>query len=149
MTPPRRFNAMMTWAPFSSQPRVVMLGGDAPAAMVFSPELSAIVLYGGIAGGGTVMRDMWTLTTDPVTQDDIWVEIEQIGELPVARQDPRLAAHRPVDSLVLHAGTSASGTRLDDTWLFQYRSLVPDEICDNGSDDDGDRRIDGKDPDCL
>ncbi len=110
--------------------------------MVFSPELSAILLYGGVANGTTVLGDLWMLI------DDGWSKLEPKGEQPTVRQDPRLVAHRPLRSLVLHAGTTSSGRRLDDTWLFQYRSEVPDEICDNKVDDDGDRRVDRSDPDC-
>ena len=35
-----------------------------------------------------------------------------------------------------------------DTWLYQYRSAWPDEICDNSTDDDSDGLTDCADPDC-
>lgn len=111
------------------------------AAMIYSPELSAVVLYGGVASGA-LLSDMWMLV------GDAWVEVPVEGVLPPPRQDPDLAAHRPLRALLLHAGTAASGRRLDDTWLFQYRSEVPDEVCGNGQDDDQDRRVDALDPDC-
>jgi hypothetical protein len=137
-----------TWSLTGSGWEVIATTGPSPraaAAMTFSPELSAIVLYGGVTTTGMTQlrQDLWKLT------DAGWIELKIVGERPIARQDSCFAQDPPLHALVLHAGTDAAGQRLDDTWLFQYRSEVPDEICDNQLDDDGDHRIDGSDPDCI
>ena len=55
------------------------------------------------------------------------------------RTDPRRAAS---------SGLTEDGA-VYDTWEYYWSSDWPDEICDNGVDDDGDGAVDCADPDCA
>lgn len=86
------------------------------ARMTFNPARHCIVLYGGTST--EFLDDMWEL----VEQDGVatWQEVVYANGPPI-RSDPGFAPFG--DQLVLHGGTSSSGDKLNDTWLFQYRAL--------------------------
>jgi hypothetical protein len=112
--------------------------------LAWNPERGRLVAYGGTetSGSSQAYVDMWEL------DEHDWSNVVVEGQLPPARLEPALVALPRLRQLVLHAGTSLSGRRLDDTWLFQFRSATPVEDCANQADDDGDLVIDGDDPDC-
>jgi cysteine-rich repeat protein len=118
----------------------------AGAAMVWSPDRGRLLVYGGVADTGSsteIQTDLWEL------DDSTWRQIALAGSGPSPRVGPGLTYHPPLREIVLHGGRSASSRQLGDTWLLQFRSATPEEICDNGVDDDGDRQIDDADPDCA
>ena len=47
--------------------------------------------------------------------------------------------------MVMFGGLPLAG----DTWEYAFRSLIEDERCHGGHDEDGDGLIDCLDPDCL
>jgi hypothetical protein len=103
--------------------------------LIFDPERGRPVIY---AATGY----LWEL------QDDGWHEVTLIGDSPIGRFEPGFVAHHGARSLLLFGGDAGGGV-LGDTYTFQYKSTTPDEDCTNGIDDDGDRQVDGADPDCM
>jgi cysteine-rich repeat protein len=110
------------------------------ASMVYNPRRDRLLLWGGLQGAA-FLKDAWELDGDQ------WRQVVISGESPPDRTAGQAAFHERDGSMVMHGGSSHLGYR-EDTWLFQYRSNTPDEICDNAIDDDGDRQVDGIDPDC-
>jgi cysteine-rich repeat protein len=110
----------------------------AEGALVFRPERGRVLLYGGRG-----YNDAWEL------DGDTWRELALIGEHPSPRVFASATYHERVRSIVLYGGGTLGGGLLEDTWLLQYGSLTPDEVCGNGDDDDGDAHGDDIDPDCV
>jgi cysteine-rich repeat protein len=108
------------------------------ASLVFRRDRGKLLLYGGRG-----FTDAWEL------DGDTWRELELHGERPPQRVFAGAAYHERVRSIVLYGGGTLGGGTLEDTWLLQYESLTPDEICTNQIDDDGDQHTDADDPDCT
>ncbi|MDY0001336.1 MAG: DUF4215 domain-containing protein [Polyangia bacterium] len=106
------------------------------------PAKGSVVLFGGANHGGSLF-DTWELgATD-------WTQYQTLS--PQGRELAGMAFHPGMGALVLFGGLQdqTSVTRpLNDTWLFRYQSSLPDEICANNLDDDGDGKIDCEDDDC-
>jgi hypothetical protein len=49
---------------------------------------------------------------------------------------------------MIFGGLGTAGFGLNETWTYWYQSSWPDEICNNGTDDDDDTLADCADPDC-
>jgi cysteine-rich repeat protein len=109
-------------------------------ALAFNPDRRRMTWYGGAAT--PTSSDLWEL------EDDGWRQVSTVGSIPPPRFYHSIASHRPSRSIVLFGG-GAFGTTIGDTWLFSFRSNEPDERCDDGQDNDGDRLVDTDDPDCM
>lgn len=112
------------------------------AAMAFDPARRRLVVFGGRDPDRTLFGDALELG------DGGWVAIEAEGQAPSPRLTAGLAYVPSVHALVVYGGREAL-LGFDDTWLLAYRSATPDEVCDDDVDNDGDRRSDGDDPDCV
>jgi hypothetical protein len=129
-----------TWELTTAGWRMVAATSSPPprsnASMVFDPWRGRIVLYGGTAGGQAV-NDIWEL------DGERWIFVPLFGAQPPARQHRSFGPLPAQRALVMYGGRGRA-----DTWLLRYTSDTPDELCDDGLDNDGDRRIDADDPDC-
>jgi cysteine-rich repeat protein len=115
-------------------------GARAQVTLAYQPGRQRLLLFGGNYGAD-LYTDAWELYADD------WHPVPTAGEPPPPRNGSRGAFHVGEALLVIFGGTSNVGF-LNDTWLFQYRSSTPNEMCANGSDDDGDKQVDARDPDC-
>jgi cysteine-rich repeat protein len=138
-------DAATTWAYAGSAWSALALPDGPPprrgAGLTFDRYRGRIVLYGGHTDD-TILTDVWELA------DTGWVRQDVIGSPPPPRLHFAFHSQRLARGLVLFGGTTGT-TLFGDTWILQRRSSTPDERCDNGSDDDGDRHADGDDPDCA
>jgi hypothetical protein len=114
------------------------------AALVYDPLRKRLVMFGG--GTSTSLSDE-TWEIEVTDTEASWTLVDTAGVRPVARLGHAMCSLAGARSIVVFGGQGAA-TGLGDTWFLQRRSSTPDEICDNGSDDDGDHRIDLDDPDC-
>jgi hypothetical protein len=124
------------------------LAGDIPArsfaSMVFDTWRERVILYGGHkASIGGVTNELWEL--DGTT----WRPLTVSGLQPSPREKPAVAFVPKLRSLLVFGGFAADNVSRADTWLLRYESTTPDEVCDNGQDDDGDLQVDDADPDCT
>jgi hypothetical protein len=111
----------------------------AGAVLAFDRARARTVLYGGYADPS--IPDIWELV------DDAWQPVVTNGPRPPPRSSPGWVYDRRRHGFVLLGGESPTGI-YGDLWKLQWSSRTLDEICDNGVDDDDDRRIDAADPDC-
>lgn len=130
------------------------------AAMTYDPRRGHVVLFGG-QFGETVAMDLWELVgADGVAPCETrapacpaaavaWCPLPIVGTAPGARLRPGMTyqVHGRAPGLLVFGGFVPAGT-LDDTWFLRYTSPTPDEVCDNGVDDDQDLKLDAADPDC-
>ena len=106
-------------------------------AFVFEPLRQRTTLFGGVTLSG-YYNDMWEW-------DGLdWTQI--YANPPSARGFCSAAYDGANQRIAIFGGMS--GPALNELWFFQYASQWPDEICDNGLDDDTDTVTDCADPDC-
>jgi hypothetical protein len=111
------------------------------ASMTFDPRRKRLLVFGG-RSAATLFGGPYELT------EKGWQLIKVAnGEQPSLRQQASVAYVESVHSLVIFSG-GGFGPDLSDTWSLAYRSATPDEVCTDGQDNDGDRKIDKADPDC-
>jgi hypothetical protein len=84
-----------------------------------------------------LLRDMWDYG------EGTWKEIVPVIA-PSARHSHTMAYDTWRRVIVLFGGIPLSG----ETWEYSMRSIYPDELCNNGADDDSDALEDCDDPDC-
>jgi hypothetical protein len=173
--PPNRYGAAMTYDP--SWLRVVLFSGEAavvgfddtweydgtnwvalapvPApsgrhfhGLVYEAVRGRLVLFGGMIGEWPnfgFMADTWEYDGSA----NSWKVVTSVPS-PSNRQTGGLVYDISRERVVLFGGHYYDGTDnlYDDTWESYLDSAWPDEICDNGLDDDSDSVIDCADPDC-
>lgn len=115
------------------------------ATLVYDRGRKHVMLFGGRSPLGAALNDLWELDGD--IGHLVWTRVAAAGQPPPARYASGMTQLFPYRALVLFGGTTGAGL-LGDTWLFQFRSTTPDELCGNGVDDDGDGLVDAADPDC-
>jgi hypothetical protein len=77
--------------------------------MVFDPELSAVVVFGGQAPGGTLLADTWKY-------DGSWMQLSISG--PSARQLARADTDEHCGRIYVHGGITSSGNS-DELWILE------------------------------
>lgn len=112
------------------------------SAMVFDPWRRRMIVFGGFDAAATLSSALFELT------EDGWHALAPVGEAPSARYGAGLGVDRVNHELVLFGGTEL-GANPGDTWFLHYRSATPEEVCDDGDDNDGDAHTDADDPDCA
>ncbi len=117
--------------------------GRTNAGFTYDSQRQRLVLAGGIYTSGVIADDVWEL--DVTTQT--WQRLYVPPGGPLPRASFGFAQLRPARSLVLFGGATSGAIR-GDLWFFQYRSSTPEELCSDGTDEDGDLQVDGVDPDC-
>jgi cysteine-rich repeat protein len=110
-------------------------------ALAYDRARGRVILFGGNDGAND-LADLWELVGDN------WQRVQVAGLAPPGRGHAGLAQEFPYATFVMFGGATGTFGALGDTWLFQYRSTTPDEVCGNSIDDDGDGLVDGADPDC-
>ena len=120
-------------------------GGRHSATMSYDVQRKRFVLIGGEDASNTPLADVWELDTATAT----WTQVLVPGTGPLPRHDHVAVDHENARAQVLFGGQSGTIQSQGDTWILQYRSTTPDEICGNGIDDDGDGQVDSADPDCT
>lgn len=120
-------------------------GARASPMIAYDRARGHVVLFGG-GVSGAFDSGLWELGKDAAGNDD-WMPVTISGDPPPVRIGGGLAYVDPLHTLVLFGGTGGPSF-VSDTWLFRYRSSTPDEVCNNGIDDDGDKQVDSADPDC-
>ena len=119
------------------------------ASLAYDPLRKHLVLTGGL-GGAVPLTDSWELRIDPQATSPStmvsWVPISVSGVTPPGRSRAGLAWFPPLRGLMLFGGATALGPA-QDTWLLQYASSTPDDLCMAG-DEDLDGKVGTADPDC-
>jgi hypothetical protein len=160
--PSAQFNAVMAYDPLAKRVVLVDQSGDTyaytgtwmklpvarlssarnGASITFDPWRRRLVLFGGYDASFAMHDDVWALG------DSAWEPVAVSGAGPSPRYRGALVAQRESHALVLFGGSDLA-TDPGDTWLLASTSATPDEICDDGMDNDDDRRVDAEDPDCT
>jgi hypothetical protein len=118
--------------------------GRDEAALTFDWQTRRLVLVGGRTPTGEFALDVWEL--DNVT----WRKLAPNGATPLPRASFGMSSSPFARDTILIGGTATGGQPSSEVWRLGYRAEgTPDETCDNGTDDDGDRHVDGSDPDCC
>ncbi len=96
--------------------------------MVYDSESDRVILFGGFnaLGGYTVPSNYFGDTWAYDFNSDTWEELTTTGS-PSARGVPSLAYDSESDRTVLFGG-SMSSTSYSDTWLFNYNTLIWQEM---------------------
>lgn len=123
----------ITWSPLSA-PLPPRFG----AGLSYDGMRQRVVAYGGISEAGW-LGDTWELV------GNAWIQSQVIG--PVGRGMGAMVYLHNTRQVMHFGGLDGINPR-GDTWLYSYASLWPDEVCDNGADDDADTLVDCDDPDC-
>ncbi len=107
--------------------------------LAYHAALGRIVLFGGYNFSG-FLTDTWEY------DGNTWHQTSPPGS-PSGRVMLGMSWFPLGRSVLIFGG--AADADLGDTWQYRYEfSGTPDELCDNGVDDDGDGVIDCADPDC-
>ncbi len=108
-------------------------------AMAYDTNRALTVVFSGNTG----LADTWEY--DGVD----WLEVVPTAA-PLARQFHRMVFDGLRRRAVIFGGLpqNVSMGHLRDTWEYWVASALPDEQCDNGTDDDSDGEVDCADPDC-
>ncbi|MFH2005055.1 MAG: DUF4215 domain-containing protein [bacterium] len=128
-------------------PATIPPGRGRPVMAYYEPR-GRVVMYGGYTGGSN-----WN-EKDSLHLTDTW-ELDGIDWHAVPVQSVPLglggqgAAYDSWRQQLMFMGGNRGWRITSEVWIFQYTSGWPDEVCDNGVDDDGDGAIDCADPDCT
>jgi hypothetical protein len=116
-------------------------GARSEGSLVYDPRERAVILIGGIAGGGTMLADTWAW------DGTSWKQLA-----PVVSVTKRLKAGVAADVTggIVLAGGVVGATASVDLWRLRFESdLVESEACaSDTNDDDGDGVAGCADLDC-
>jgi len=115
-------------------------------ALAYDVARGRVVLFGGLDSTSlTALSDTWEY------DGTAWKQLTPAVS-PPARSDHSMTYDSARRRVVLFGGakgTSSGGhPMIWDTWEYHWTSDWPDELCDNGADDDSDGATDCVDPDC-
>jgi hypothetical protein len=123
-----------TWTPHRPVPSP---GERVTPGLAFDPVRGRAIVFGGGDGHSIRFRDLWEY--DGVT----WKEI-----LPAFLGPARDYAGLVFDTWRRQLVTFGGQPFSQDTWIFEYVSNFPEEVCGDGQDNDGDLLSDCEDLDC-
>ncbi len=108
--------------------------------LVSDPFRGTLLLYGGFNLSGYV-TDLWEFDGTG------WHEHLLLSG--PENHMPPAGAFTPWQRGLTLLSQGETRESIDETWIFSWRSNLPDERCTNDRDDDGDRLVDCEDPDCA
>lgn len=110
------------------------------SAMAYDALLGRCVLFGGDGTGGS-LGDTWEY------DGAAWVQ-RPILSGPSPSDRGRFAMVYDAERAVTLLFGGYGGVNNNETWVYRWESGWPDELCDDGADNDGDGQVDCQDPDC-
>ena len=115
------------------------------AGLSYDVQRKRFMLVGGQSAAGDRLTDVWELDAAAAT----WTRVYVPGDSPLPRALEVFAPFSNGREHVFYGGVANATTPLGDVWRVKYSSATPDEICDDGIDNDGDHLVDAADPDCA
>lgn len=113
-------------------------------AMTYDASAQRVLMFGGrLSDGSGRSGEMWAF------DGNSWELATTPAEQSPASRHSAAMVYDPVRRQTVVFGANTSSTNDHTTWMFRWENpATPEEVCDNGEDDDADTRADCDDPDC-